>query len=164
MSQIFQTGSNFKEGFNFPGSSFRYMLIYAHTTGLSIFYHFYSETDQSNKSKTQLCEISGVSFNSLQTVNRQVHTMVIFRDSQGHLAVLTLSVRHIRNPRETRVSSKTTGPLSCHRLIFEQLGKSVMWNNSLSTVTAADLFPKALWAHQRYGNSPPNSSSARLSP
>lgn len=86
-----------------------------------------------------------VSFNSLQTVNRQVHAMVIFRDSQGHLAVLTLNVRHDGNPRETRVSSKTTGPLfSCHRLIFEQLGKSVMWNGSLSTVTAADLFPKAL--------------------
>lgn len=79
--------------------------------------------------------------------------MGTFKHSQGHPEVLTLSVRHDGYPRRTRVSSKTTGVLSslplllflsCHRLIFEQLGKSVMWNNSLSTVSAPDLFPKAL--------------------
>lgn len=89
--------------------------------------------------------------------------MGTFKHSQGHPEVLTLSVRHDRYPRRTRVSSKTTRVLSslplllflsCHRLIFEQLGKSVMWNNSLSTVTAPDLFPKASWAHREIQRRP----------
>lgn len=70
--------------------------------------------------------------------------------------------RHVSPLRRPESSQPAAASLSCHRLIFQQLGKSVMWNNGLSTVTASDLFPKALWAHWRYSNGPLSSSRARL--
>lgn len=156
--------AHFKEVFNFPVPSYR-SLCTSVKYGFYIFDFFYPESDLYSKGKTNAFQVNTISYR----FGWQVHMTVIVRDSQGHPAVPTMSFRHDRNPRETRVSSKTTRVLTacccrCFSLLpqinFEQLEKSIIRNNSLSTATTSELFPKALWAHQRYANVPVNSLSA----
>lgn len=142
--------ANFKEVFFiFPGLLFYHLLIYVGTS-LDIFYHHrLIDPTRARHSRVKWTP-------STSTVNRQVHMMVIFRDSQGHPTVLTLSVRHGRNPRETHVSSKTTSPLRC---CFSLLPQINFWTiRKVCHVEQQSFNSYCFWPFpQRYGNGPLNS-------
>lgn len=166
MVPIVQNGNKFQGSFYFSGSfmppsvSFWWVMAF-----LFLFFSFLTLIVFIQRQDTVICLLS-------QFWLTGTHDGDIWRFSRSPGRPHTEHQTWRKPQRQTRLLWDDQSPLQpaaataflwFHRLIFEQLGKSVMWNNSLSTATATDLFPKALWAHWRYSNGPLNNSRAPLS-